>query len=145
MLRDYGRATFQVEGGAVEIRGSLIGGRFDILTDRSGMPLVIANNIMTSDDDVAEVQPCNLSDEPAIVVHDREEMMVKGHVESGEVCCSAHLVINTVRPMETTLPQCIKCAVCKRWVRPEDMNDDCDGNMTFADLMHGRTKRGIRF
>ena len=66
-LRDYGRATFQVEGGAVEIRGSIIGGRFDILTDRSGMPLVIANNIMTSDDDVAEVQPCNLSDEPAIV------------------------------------------------------------------------------
>ena len=66
-LRDYSRATFQVEGGAVEIRGSIIGGRFDILTDRSGMPLVIANNIMTSDDDVAEVKPCNISDGPAIV------------------------------------------------------------------------------
>ena len=44
------------------------------------------------------------------------------HEDSGERCLKEHLDSNGDR-----MPACIKCGVCKQWLRPCEMEDRCPG------------------
>jgi hypothetical protein len=43
-------------------------------------------------------------------------------VDTGEECCVPH-----IDAAGNLLPSCLRCAVCRQWVRPEGGNGDCPG------------------
>jgi len=45
---------------------------------------------------------------------------VATHIDSGIRCCAAHYNLD-----HSLAPACILCSVCRRWIRPNDMQGEC--------------------
>ncbi len=46
--------------------------------------------------------------------------LVKTHEDSGRYCTVGHM-----DGKGNTLPECTWCDECKQWIRPEDMDNEC--------------------